>query len=218
MGERNGDPNVGRSDKQTGAEARDEVTRLLGALEAGDERAAGRLLPLIYDELKALARAQRRCVGRSETLNTTGLVHEAYLRLASLDDRGGRSRAQFFALAGKAMRSVIVDHARRRNAEKRGGGRRRVALDDAVDAVESQGIDVLALHDALDELARIDERKARLVELRFFAGLEVREAAEALGVSEPTAKRDWRAAKAWLRELMETGSINGDASGGDERP
>ena len=184
------------------ARTQEQVTRLLSAIDRGEADAVDRLLPLIYDELKLLARAQLRGQTPGDTLNTTGLVHEAYMRLAGAESPGSRSRVQFFALAATAMRSVIVDHARKRNAEKRGGGRRRVPLDNAVDVIERQGVDVLALHEALTNLAQIDERKARVVELRYFVGMSVEETAHVLDISAPTAKREWRAAKAWLKQML----------------
>lgn len=198
------------------ARTQEQVTGLLRAIDDGDTDAVNRLLPLIYDELKHLARAQLRGQNPGDTLNTTGLVHEAYMRLAGAESPGERSRGQFFSLAATAMRSVIVDHARKRNAEKRGGGRQRVPLDMAVDVMEQQGVDVIALHEALTELAKIDERKARVVDLRYFVGMSVEETAQALGVSAPTAKREWRAARAWLKQMLAEGAPEVDEGGDDD--
>ena len=182
-----------------------DVNRLLTALQSGDEGALDRLFPVVYDELRALARAVRR--GPSpETVNTTALVHEAYLRLA-----GGacsfEGRSHFLSVAAKAMRHVLVDHARRRGAQKRGGGLRRVDLSETLVAGGGAAPDahVLALDRSLDRLSSLDARKARVVECRFFGEMSVEETAAALGVSAATVKRDWRLAQAWLyRSLSES--------------
>lgn len=179
-----------------------EVTRLLDAADDGDQASIDRLMPLVYEELRRLARHQRSRHGGGQTLNTTGLVHEAYLRVVG-SGAVGRSRGQFFALAATAMRSAIVDHARRRGSDKRGGGWERVPLDEALLAFDEREIDVIALDSALTRLAEADPRMVRVVELRFFAGMTSAQTAEAIGVSTPTVERDWRLARAWLRRELE---------------
>jgi RNA polymerase sigma-70 factor, ECF subfamily len=160
------------------------------------------LFPLFYDELRRLARRQRRGERRDLTLGTTGLLHEAYLRLSRLDRIEWGSRAQFFALAAQAMRRVLVTYAERRRAQKRGGGAHRLPLDEVVLMSEQQSEEVLALDEALGRLAAFSERQHRVVECRFFGGLSVEETAEALVLSPATVKRDWALARAWLnREL-----------------
>ena len=193
-----------------------EVTQLLDALNRGEDDALDRLFPLVYAELRRLAGQVRR--GPSmETLNTTALVHEAYLRLAdgALADFEGRSH--FLGVAAKAMRHVLVDHARKRHAKKRGGDLARIDLTDAASlagAPERDGA-VLALDRALEHLAELDERKARVVECRFFGEMSVEETSAALGISTATVKRDWRMAQAWLyRALAEEGSADGDRQPG----
>ncbi|MBK9119194.1 MAG: sigma-70 family RNA polymerase sigma factor [Phycisphaerales bacterium] len=176
-----------------------ETTLLLERLRQGDTSAAQQLLPLVYDELRSLAGRYFRRQRSDHTLQPTALVHEAFLKLVDQTDPQWNGRQHFFAVAAMAMRQILVNHALARKALKRGGGQRRVLLDDAIGSgARSDGLDVLALHDALERLKQVDERKHRLVELRFFAGLAVDEAAEVLGVSKTTAESDWRAARAWL--------------------
>lgn len=181
-----------------------DVTEALDALRAGDEAASGRLLRAVYDELRRLARAQRRAERPDHTLNTTGLVHEAYLKLLGPAHRTYDHRAHFFAAASRAMRQVLVDYARARRRDKRGGGQAPLALDalpepaDPDALTDARAAEILDLDAALDRLARLDPRQARVVECRYFGGLSVEETAEALGVSEPTVKREWRSARAWL--------------------
>lgn len=179
-----------------------EVTRLLNAAAAGNGSAANDLLPLVYDALRALAADLFLNERRNHTLEATALVHEAYVRLVQQRDMAWNSRGQFFVIAAKAMRNILVDHARGKGRQKRGGGWDRVTLD-AVPGEEGPGVlDMLALDDALSRLAAMDERKARLVELRFFAGLSSEDAAKVLGISRSTAAEEWRMARAWLyREL-----------------
>jgi RNA polymerase sigma factor (TIGR02999 family) len=189
----------------------DEVERLLASLRGGDGGALDRLLPVVYDELRALARQVRRGPS-SETVNTTALVHEAYLRLSR--GEGFEGRSHFLGVAAKAMRHVLVDHARRRSAEKRGGDLARVELSETLVGSAAQTSDglVLALDRALGRLGALDARKARVVECRFFGDLSVEETAAALGVSTATVKRDWRMAQAWLyRALAETDDLDGAA-------
>jgi RNA polymerase sigma factor (TIGR02999 family) len=182
------------------------ATQLLNRASGGEVAAAADLLPLVYDELRALAEHFFRNERASHTLQPTALVHEAYMRLVDSDAIEWKSRAQFFVIAAKAMRNILVDHARARGRQKRGGDWQELTLD----AVErdfnagdgARAIDMLALDEALERLAKMDERKARLVELRFFAGLSSEDAARLLDISRTTAAEDWRMARAWLhREL-----------------
>ena len=179
------------------------VTDLLRAWAAGDQGALDDLLPLVYDELHRQARRHMRAQPTGHTLQTTALVHEAYLRLAGQSAMEWKGRAHFLGVAAKAMRSILVDHARARIAAKRGGGARALTLEDEGSIAGPQaGVDVLALHEALERLAELDSRKSRLVELRYFGGLEMDEAAAVLGVSVATVKRDWTTARAWLRREL----------------
>jgi RNA polymerase sigma factor (TIGR02999 family) len=176
-----------------------DVTQLLAAAAAGEPKAATELLPLVYDELRKLAAARMAEEKAGQTVQPTALVHEAYIRL--VDGNGARDwngRRHFFAAAAEAMRRILVENARRKDSLKRGGGQRRVDLDEVADVGEDQADDLLSLSDALDELAREDPAKAELVKLRYFAGLSVQEAADALGVSRATADRYWAYAKVWL--------------------
>jgi RNA polymerase sigma factor (TIGR02999 family) len=179
------------------------VTRILAAAEAGDPRAAEQLLPLVYDELRKLA-AQRLAQERpGQTLEATALVHEAYVRLVGAENaRPWNGRGHFFAAAAEAMRRILVENARRKGRRKHGGERRQVAVDCDALAAAGPGEEVLALHDALEQFAARDPLKAQLVELRFFGGLTLAEAAECLGVSLSTADRAWRYARAWLYAAM----------------
>ena len=171
---------------------------LLRAWSRGDEAAGERLFPILYDELRRQAGRYMRRERRTHTLQPSGLVHEAYLRLAGAPDLEWRSRAQFFAIAARVMRQVLVDYARRRRAAKRKGC--QVTLADADAAVAP--LDLLDLEDALEELAVLDARQARVVELRFFGGLDVEETAEVLGLAPRTVKRDWQTARAWLQHRL----------------
>lgn len=184
----------------------DDVTRILADLRRGDAGAAERLLPIIYAELRSIAErlfAQRK---PTETIQPTILVHDVFMKLAQKTDQEWESRAHFFAVAAKAMRDLIVDHARRHHAAKRGGGWKRItfaALGE--NHPEEHVIDVLDLEDVLKRLGEVDPRQERIVELRFFAGLSVEEVARVLGVSERTVMYDWRMARAWLRTHLEGG-------------
>lgn len=160
------------------------------------------LLPKVYEELRELARRRLRDEQAGHTLSTTALVHEAYLRLKPLDGGQWRDRAQFFALASKVMRHVLVDYARRRSADKRGGGSTSVTLDPERHAIEPRLPEFLAVNDALDQLAVLDPRLVQVVECRFFGGLSAPETAEALGISLRTVERDWMRARAYLHELL----------------
>ncbi len=181
---------------------RPHVTELLLAWGRGDRSALDELMPLVHQELRRLARSQMRGERDNHTLQTTALVNEAFLRLVDLRRVRWQDRAHFLALSARLMRRVLVDHARSRNYQKRGGGAVAVGLDDVLVAVPERGADLVALDEALEDLARVDPRKSQVVELRFFGGLSVDETAEALHVSPETVKRDWRLAKVWLlREL-----------------
>lgn len=181
----------------------DAITELLEAWRNGDGDAERNLVPLVYQELRVLARRQL-AGNRTETLRTTALVHEAYLKLGRRSRLAVEDRQHFFAIASKAMRQLIVDHARRRAAEKRGGQVALVSLEDADAPIAARAAEIVALNEALDRLSAVDEWLARVVELRFFAGLSVEETADALDCSPRTIKRDWRKARAFLhRELAE---------------
>jgi RNA polymerase sigma-70 factor, ECF subfamily len=182
----------------------DETDALFERLATGDSQAARDLLPLLYDELRAIAGRQFQGQPKNHTLQPTALLHEAFFRLVGRPANGWVDRRHFFTVAATAMRQILVNHARDRAAEKRGGGSRRVLLEDgAAQAASaagdgSQQVDVIALHEAMERLADIDARKHRVVELRFFAGLTVEEIAEVLDVSKTTVENEWRAARAWL--------------------
>lgn len=180
-----------------------DITRQLAAARHGDAAALDQLFPLVYDELKRLARAELARERAGHTLQPTALVHEAYLRLIGQRAADGLGRAYFFSLAASMMRRVLVNHARDRAAQKRGGGAVAITLSQADDVADGAGgIDVLGLHDALDVLAQLDARQARVVELKFFGGLEIDEIALVLEVSPATVRRDWSLARLWLgREL-----------------
>jgi RNA polymerase sigma factor (TIGR02999 family) len=180
-----------------------DVTTILSAIESGDAAAADRLLPLVYDKLRMLA-AQKLAQERpGQTLQATALVHEAYLRLVGAPDQqqwqGGR---HFFAAAAEAMRRILVEQARRKHAAKRGGGQQRLELEEIEVASQAPGLDLLALHEALEKLERLEPAKAAVVKLRFFAGLTIPETAAALGISPSTADNYWAYARCWLRLEM----------------
>lgn len=179
-----------------------ETTRLLVDLGRGDPSAAARLLPLVYDELRALAGRYFRRQRSDHTLQPTALVHEAFLRLVDQTHAQWNDRAHFFAVAAQAMRQILINHALARAAAKRGGGRARIALAEDLAPAAEHEFDALALDEALKQLAELDERKARIVELRFFGGLSVEEVAEVLGVSKTTVESDWRMARAWLSRAL----------------
>jgi RNA polymerase sigma-70 factor (ECF subfamily) len=179
-----------------------KVTRLLHAAAAGEDGAVGQVLPLVYDELRRIAQRQMADERSGHTLQATALVHEAFLKLVDQRGAGWRSRSDFFGIASKAMRRILVDHARARHADKRGGSAQRMPLDEHLAWFEERTIDLLELDSALNSLARVDETKAKLVELRFFAGLGMEQTAEFLGMTKRTAEREWTLAKSWLREQM----------------
>ena len=181
---------------------RAQVTRLLADFSEGSAAAKEELFGVVYQDLRAMAAAYLRRERHGHTLQPTALVHEAYCRLVDRDKAGLQDRNHFFAVAAQAMRRILVDHARKRGAKKRGGGRYRIALDRLPELQEERDAMMTALDDALTELAALDERQSRIVELRFFGGLTIEQAAEVLGISHATVERDWKVAKAWLhREL-----------------
>jgi RNA polymerase sigma factor (TIGR02999 family) len=179
-----------------------DITQLLNAHGEGDAAALDRLVPIVYDELRRLARAQLRRRGGRDSLETAGLVNEAYLRLIDQSRATWRDRGHFFAVAAMAMRHIIVDHARRRLRLKRGGDRAVVPLEDINEPAAHESHHVLDVDRALTKLASVDARLARLVECRYFAGLTEEETATALGVSVRTAQREWFKARAWLRREL----------------
>ena len=179
-----------------------QVTELLLAWGNGDETALERLMPVVYQELRSLARHYMRGERRGHVLQTTALVNEAYLRLVDSSRVKWQNRAHFFADSAQLMRRVLVDIARSRNLQKRGGGLLQVSLDEGLAPAQGKSADLVALNDALTALAEIDERASRVVELRFFGGLSIEETAEALRISPETVKRDWAWAKAWLLREM----------------
>jgi len=182
-----------------------EVTALLREWRRGDTAALERLIPVVYGELKKLARAHLRREGSTPSIQATALVHEVYLRFVNVNQLTVESRAHFMAIAARLMRQILVDHARRRLAAKRGGLATMVSLDavSPKDAgIRPIGVDVLALNEALDELASFDQQQSRVVEMRYFAGLTIAEVAEALDISTATVERDWAIAKAWLYQRL----------------
>ncbi len=175
-----------------------EASILLHAAGAGDATAAARLLPLVYDELRQMAAQKMAREPAGQTLQATALVHEAWLRLAADDQQAWQNRAHFFGAAAEAMRRILIDNARRRRALRHGGGQERVELAESRIAASEPDEELLAVHEALDRFAVHNAAKAELVKLRYFVGLTIAEAAEVLGISEPTANRDWAYARAWL--------------------
>jgi RNA polymerase sigma factor (TIGR02999 family) len=174
------------------------VTHLLHEVKRGNKEAEGLLIPLVYRELRRIAAAYLRREARANSLQPTALVNEAYLRLAGIKAVDWQSRSHFFAVSATVMRRILVEHARANGARKRGDGWEAVSLNEAILPSPNRAPELLALDDALNRLAALDERQAKIVELRFFAGMSEEEAAEVLGVSSRTVKRDWRVAKAWL--------------------
>ena len=186
-----------------------EITRLLADWSNGDRQALEKLTPLVYDELRRLAGRYLRQERSGHTLQSTALVHEAYMKLVGQNNVRWQNRAHFFGIAAQMIRRILVDYARARKAEKRGSGAERLSLDEAIALPGGQDLDLVALDDALEGLAKIDERQSRLVELRFFAGLTIEETAEVMQMSLATAKRDWVSAKAWLsREVRRQSSAH----------
>ena len=179
-----------------------EVTQLLKKAQNGDRESLDRLLPLIYDELRRVAANQLQKERADHTLQATALVHEAYLRLLEQRDVDWQNRAHFFSIAAEMMRRILVNYAVQRKAQKRGDGAARLSLEEAVSFSDERDFDLVALDDAMKQLAEYDETQARIVELRFFGGLTIEETAEVLQISDSTVKREWRMAKAWLRTKL----------------
>jgi len=191
------------------ADASSPVTEWLVAWSGGDESALQRLVPVVHAELRRLARREMRRERPEHTLQTTALVNEAYLRLVDMGAVDWNDRAHFFAMSARLMRRILVDHARSRRYQKRGGGAQRESFDEEVTIAAAPGTDLVALDDALQALAAIDRRKSDVIELRFFAGLSVEETAAALDVSTSTVLRDWRLARAWLLKELDSGGRHG---------
>ena len=182
-----------------------KVTELLGRWNQGDLAARDALMPLVYDELRRVARRKLSQQRSDHTLQATALVHEAFLRLVNRKPAHLHDRTHFFALAAQMMRQILVDHARARNAAKRGGGNLTVLLDHDAGVDSSVNLDLIQLDSAMKRLAELDPRQAQLVELRFFGGLSIEEAAEVMEISPATAKREWATARVWLHHAMESG-------------
>ncbi len=180
-----------------------DTTQILVDLGNGDRSAAKRLMPLVYDELRGLAARYMQQERADHTLQATAIVNEAYLRLIDQSRVDWKGRAHFFAVAAEMIRRVLVDHAREHDAAKRGGGARKISLTDSVGATEGPDIELLCLDAALDELGRLKERHRKVVELRFFGGLNIDETAQVLEVSPQTVRSDWRIARAWLRQRLD---------------
>jgi RNA polymerase sigma factor (TIGR02999 family) len=185
-----------------------EVTRILQSIGAGDSRAADDLLPLVYEELRKLAASKMVHEAPGQTLQPTALVHEAWLRLTGNESAHWAGRAHFFGAAAEAMRRILIDNARRKRAERHGGGRQRVDILEIDLAAPAPDDELLAVNDALERLAALDKPKAELVKLRYFAGLTLEETAGALGISVPTAKRWWAYARAWLFDQIRSHSAS----------
>ncbi|MBU0637321.1 MAG: sigma-70 family RNA polymerase sigma factor [Planctomycetes bacterium] len=187
------------------------ITAVLNAASRGDQQAAADLLPLLYDELRRLARSRMAREAPGQTLQPTALVHEAYLRVVGAADPGWESRGHFFAAAALAMRRIMIEQARRKARPKHGGSRRRISDEDVEIAIESPAEDILALNDALECLEASDPRKGQIVSMRYFAGLTAEETAQALNVSVGTVEREWRYIRSWLYAQL----TDGGADGGD---
>jgi RNA polymerase sigma factor (TIGR02999 family) len=179
-----------------------DVTAKLSELSAGRREAWDELMPIVYGELKRMAHRHLRGERPGHTLNTTAIVHEAYLKLVNIDQLQWRDRAHFFAMASRAMRRILIDHARTRSREKRGGGWTKVTLDDAFMVAEERAEDMIALDEALTRLESVNERQCRVVEYRFFGGMSIQETAEAIGISAASVKRDWMVTRAWLNQEL----------------
>jgi RNA polymerase sigma factor (TIGR02999 family) len=185
------------------------VTQLLLAWSDGDQVARDQLMSVVYEELHRLAHRYMKRESPGHTLQTSALVNEAFVKLVDQRDVRWQNRAHFFGIAAQMMRRILVDHARGRQTAKRGHGMRDVSFDDAFYVSDERSAEVVAVHEALEQLTTLDSRKAQIVELRFFGGLSIEETAEVLGVSPGTVMRDWTLAKAWLRREMTTGSSQG---------
>jgi RNA polymerase sigma factor (TIGR02999 family) len=190
----------------------EDVTQILQEVSGGNREAPARLMPLVYDELRRLADHYLRRERPDHTLQPTALVHEAYLKLIDQTRVDWQNRAHFFGVAAQLMRRILVDHARRHQASKRGGFQQKLTLDEAVDYSQTRDVDLVKLDDALTALAKFDARQSRVVELRFFGGLTIEETAEAIGISPATVKVDWNMAKAWLRREIGVGDTDEDVA------
>ncbi|MEZ5425419.1 MAG: sigma-70 family RNA polymerase sigma factor [Pyrinomonadaceae bacterium] len=179
-----------------------QITQLLKDWSDGEQRALDDLLPLVYEELRRIAKRQLKKQHSGHTFQTTELIHEAYLKLAGKDDPNWKNRAHFFGVAAKAMRHILVDYARAKGREKRGGWQQKVTLGDDLGDAEKPSQNIVALDDALQKLSSLEERKSKVVELKFFGGMTFPEIANVLDISEKTAKRDWRFARMWLLREM----------------
>lgn len=183
-----------------------EISLLLVDWGKGDELALEQLMPLVYDELRRMAKRYMSRQPAGHTFQTTELIHETYLKLAKQDERNWQNRAHFFGVAAKAMRHILVDYARTKHSQKRGGWQERITLADDAVSTKSNSKEIIALDDALKNLEQIDVRRSRVVELKFFGGLTMEEIAEVLNISSDTVKRDWKFARTWLlREVLGTG-------------
>ena len=190
-----------------------DVTRILNAMERGDAQATDELLPLVYEELRLLAAQKLSHEPPGQTLQATALVHEVYLRLVGDEPQSWENRGHFFAAAAEAMRRILVERARHRRSAKQGGSLQRVALDEAVSSIEDPKEDILALDDALDQLAAEDDKLAQVVKLRYFAGLTLSQIADVLGVTRRTVDRHWALGRAWLyQEMMKGEDTHQDSS------
>ena len=191
-----------KSTRQNSEPSPEEITGLLLDWGNGDKVALDRVIPLVYQELRRLAHRQMRRERAGDTLQTTALINEAYLRLVDYERVRPRDRSHFFAIAAQAMRRILIERARSRRSAKRGSGAQKVSLDEATDVSDERAADLVALDEALTNLSAIDPRKAEIVELKYFGGLTIEETAEVLEVSTPTVERDWHTAKIWLyREI-----------------
>ena len=196
------------SESQPEEVAASDMSGILRAWSGGDQSALDKLTPVVYAELRRLARRHMNHERAGHSLQATALVNEAYMRLVDYKHMQWQNRAHFFAVSSQLMRRILVEHARKRNKVKRGDGAQHIALEDAGVMTSERPMDLVALDDAMNELARLDPRKAQIVEMRFFGGLSVEETAEVLNVSTVTVMRDWRTAKAWLHR-----ELNGTADG-----
>jgi len=179
-----------------------EVTRLLADWSSGDQGALNKIMPLVYGELHRIARRAWSQQPNSNTLQPTALINEAYLKLANVENATFQDRCHFFAVASKAMRQILVNHAKSRLSDKRGRGAAHVSIDDVQPAVHQEASEIVALHEALEALQAVDPRKSMVVEMRYFGGLSIEETAEAMGISIGTVNRDWRLARSWLIREM----------------
>lgn len=176
-----------------------DITQLLTRAQGGDKNSLDQLLPIVYNDLRRVAENQLRNERDNHTLQATALVHEAYLRLVGQENVDWKNRLHFFSIASEMMRRILVNYALKRNAKKRGDNATKIILDDAISYTKQRDFDLVALDEALKELALYDEKQARIVELRFFGGLTIEETAEVMEISDSTVKREWRMAKAWLK-------------------